>query len=109
MTAPSRVWQSWTAGNPEPRNVFTVRDASDVVSYDDSPEWQRQLVNIQLRGTDSIWRGYKGGGRCELSWPELLVEFGPVTGVIEEKPRPKVETPAEPPVAPWPHFGGVTA
>lgn len=101
-SAASRVWLSWTAGNPEPAGLKVVRDASNVVSYTDSPEWRTWPG-------EAVWTGYKRGEKVTRDWARLLAEFGPVTGVVEEKPRSKPEAPGKPPVAPWPHFGGVTA
>jgi hypothetical protein len=66
-------WVSWAGDDPEPAGVSVVRDSSGIVSYDDSPEWQRQVV-------PGGWAGFKGGEKVSLSWAELLEVWGPVTG-----------------------------
>jgi hypothetical protein len=83
VTAPVRVWQSWTAGNPEPDGLTIVRDNSGIVSYTDSPEWKRDIKGE--------WQGYKGGEKVWLDWAELLNQHGPVTGAVG--PQPKLEDP----------------
>lgn len=90
-SAASRVWLSWTAGNPEPDGLTIVRDASGVVSYTDTPEWRREPVT-------GIWRGYKGGEKTSRDWASLLDEFGPVTGALGPRPVQLVDPAPTPPL-----------
>jgi hypothetical protein len=39
---------------------------------EDSPEWHRTMDGQE-------WKGYKGGGKDYLSWPELVRRWGPLT------------------------------
>lgn len=82
-----RDWRTWAEGSTEPPSVgpqivTTVRDASGIVSYADSPEWVR-IIGV-ISGT-ARWSGFKGGERVILTWDELLAQYGPVTGVVRAR------------------------
>lgn len=77
--------QTWDMGAPPPDETITAVIAGFGEDDDGQP------LRFGRTYAEDEWKGYVFGGKCYLSWAELLRRFGPVTEVKRASATPATE------------------